>query len=354
MGYYTLIIPRENAWEIMNTLGELSCLQIVDMNSKSDPDRPYAKYLKRCEDMNYKLENIKLILQKLEKVPKAGELQPPPLQPHVELEPLIQPEDQPPLQQGNVPQVRSTLPPTPEAFINCLNEFLNMRNKLEQTFFEEAETEIKAITKTLTDHLDHYRQLRLKVLHNEEYFQVINLHQEAVKTRFEHLQGKISIRSPRASLDIEEVGTDTLSHIVCVIKSEQAFRMNKMIFRLTRGAVYTIMKQLPPSNLEKEYPDYEPNEEEIEGSKAKTSFLILFRGRNTMEKITRVCESFRAVFFTVSDDKTQLEKTYDELQAETIEIRVTLEHTKQLLRKHLETWKQPKFPVTDLFDHFVY
>lgn len=48
MEYYNLIIPRESAWNVMNELGELDSLHIIDY----DPllpviNRPFANYIKR-------------------------------------------------------------------------------------------------------------------------------------------------------------------------------------------------------------------------------------------------------------------------------------------------------------------
>lgn len=63
MGYYNLIMPRESAWEILNELGDKSCLHIVD----PDPNlplhnRPFANYVKRCDDTLIKINNIEVIL----------------------------------------------------------------------------------------------------------------------------------------------------------------------------------------------------------------------------------------------------------------------------------------------------
>jgi hypothetical protein len=48
---YTLLMPHESAWDIVNTLGELSCVHFVD----SDPEnpifsKPYFSSLRRCDE----------------------------------------------------------------------------------------------------------------------------------------------------------------------------------------------------------------------------------------------------------------------------------------------------------------
>lgn len=48
MGYYSLVVPRESAWDVVNVLGDLNSLHFVD----HDPtlpliNRPFANYIKR-------------------------------------------------------------------------------------------------------------------------------------------------------------------------------------------------------------------------------------------------------------------------------------------------------------------
>jgi V-type H+-transporting ATPase subunit a len=56
MGYYSIVMPRENAWEIFNELGGLSALQFNDLNAGLVAfNRPYSNYLQRCGEMENKL-----------------------------------------------------------------------------------------------------------------------------------------------------------------------------------------------------------------------------------------------------------------------------------------------------------
>lgn len=68
MGLYNLIMPRESAWEILNELGDKSCLHIID----PDPtlplhNRPFANYVKRCDETYNKLLLIEGMITKLGK-----------------------------------------------------------------------------------------------------------------------------------------------------------------------------------------------------------------------------------------------------------------------------------------------
>ena len=53
MLYQVIVMPRESAWEILNELGTIDSLHFVD----SEPglpliNRPFANYIKRCEEVN--------------------------------------------------------------------------------------------------------------------------------------------------------------------------------------------------------------------------------------------------------------------------------------------------------------
>lgn len=53
MKYYSLVLPRESAWDVMNQLGELDSLHFVDYDSNLPMiNRPFANYIKRYK-MNY-------------------------------------------------------------------------------------------------------------------------------------------------------------------------------------------------------------------------------------------------------------------------------------------------------------
>jgi V-type H+-transporting ATPase subunit a len=68
MGYYKLIIPRESAWNVMNELGELDCIHFVDYDPTLPMiNRPFANYVKRCDDLLVKLGLIEHEMKKYHK-----------------------------------------------------------------------------------------------------------------------------------------------------------------------------------------------------------------------------------------------------------------------------------------------
>lgn len=44
-------MPKDDAWFIMNELGNLGCIQFIDLNKNEQPFHlPYASQIKRCDD----------------------------------------------------------------------------------------------------------------------------------------------------------------------------------------------------------------------------------------------------------------------------------------------------------------
>ena len=56
MRLYTLQIPKDDAWNVMNQMGEVGFSQFIDLN-KDEPVHtlPYHRQVKACEDAERKL-----------------------------------------------------------------------------------------------------------------------------------------------------------------------------------------------------------------------------------------------------------------------------------------------------------
>jgi len=122
MGYYNLIMPREYAWEVLNELGNLDCLQFIDQNSHETAfNRPYSGYIKRCEDLEAKIQTIENAMKRFEiKIDRCDD---------------------------------------PKIFLYDLKTFLLTRNKADRTYFDDLETFIEERGASLTEHLKNYESL---------------------------------------------------------------------------------------------------------------------------------------------------------------------------------------------------
>lgn len=62
--YCNLMMPRENAWDVLNELGHLDALHFIDHDNYS---RPFANFVKRCDDIRTRLEYIEAEMKKFNK-----------------------------------------------------------------------------------------------------------------------------------------------------------------------------------------------------------------------------------------------------------------------------------------------
>ena len=67
MGYYSLIIPHESAWLVLNELGKHAALHFVDLNvAESVFNRPYAGFIRRCDELERRLRFLETEMRKYE------------------------------------------------------------------------------------------------------------------------------------------------------------------------------------------------------------------------------------------------------------------------------------------------
>lgn len=136
MGYYQLIMPRENAWEILNDLGEANALQFVDRN----PDdmafsRPFAAQIKRCEEIEAHLKSVESFMIRFNK---------------------------------KVARCSDT-----NAFLMNLRKFLATRNRSEISYLDEVEFEVNDKAKQLDEQIKTFDNLKLKFHKSLEYKAVL-------------------------------------------------------------------------------------------------------------------------------------------------------------------------------------
>lgn len=59
MSLYEITIPKDNAWEIMNELGNLNSLHLMDLNKEEQVfNLMYAPSIRRCEEVEKKIDFI--------------------------------------------------------------------------------------------------------------------------------------------------------------------------------------------------------------------------------------------------------------------------------------------------------
>ena len=110
--YCNLMMPRENAWDILNELGHLNALHFIDQDEYA---RPFANFIKRCEEINIKLQYIETEMKKFNK-------------------PILKCQDV-------------------NEFLVYLRNLMESRKKADHTYLEEVEGEVEEKTKQLADQI---------------------------------------------------------------------------------------------------------------------------------------------------------------------------------------------------------
>jgi len=72
MGLFTLSLEKNFAYEIMDSLGKLSCLHFIDVSNKDQVySKPYSAMIRRCDEAIRKIKYIEALCEKHNKPLKA-------------------------------------------------------------------------------------------------------------------------------------------------------------------------------------------------------------------------------------------------------------------------------------------
>jgi V-type H+-transporting ATPase subunit a len=59
MDLYEITIPKDNAWEIMNKLGDIGCMHFINLNKEEQVfSLTFAPFIKRCEETEKRISFI--------------------------------------------------------------------------------------------------------------------------------------------------------------------------------------------------------------------------------------------------------------------------------------------------------
>lgn len=112
--YCNLVMPRENAWDVLNELGNLNALHFIDNDEFS---RPFANFIKRCEEVNARLQYIEAEMKKFGK------------------------------EILRCPDVKE--------FLTYIRNLMESRKKADHTYLEEVETEVEEKAKQVSEQIKY-------------------------------------------------------------------------------------------------------------------------------------------------------------------------------------------------------
>lgn len=262
MKYFEIVAPYESAWEMMNYLGRAECVHFVD----EDPDvplinRPYAKDIRRCDELEQKLSAILRFMQKFNVSRK-------PLDPTVEYKEIL----------------------------TRISANLKTHQQAESNYFDKIETEVDEKHGKITEAINNYEKL-------VEEFRVLKLNKIVLHSTLKMFGADFNYKSLHDDEEVGEVLTGSaakFSYVAGVIKTEELQRFKRMLFRTTRGNIYMKFEEMTMT-------DHGIDE-------GLSIFFLIFQsgdGNVLRLKIGRICESFEAIkyFFLFLSFQIKVAKT---------------------------------------------
>ena len=263
MDLYEISVPKDNAWEILDVLGELEICHILDLNK--DQQVFTLVYANRLRRVNESLRMLNTILED-----EAKKL-----------------------------NLKMVIPNDVKGLRNTLKKQTRFKNRSPQAVFEIIEEEIKKHCKLIGDQKEREEQMHhqaLSLFEEKAVLKVVaKLLGQQQDINDEEKKYDVDLRDNEDDFDAHEQLIQSselkVTHLAGTINQQEKNRMQRMIFRATRGTAMTYFQ-----DIERPFIDYN-------GTKSyKTVFVIIFQeGEYYREKLTRVIESFLAHKVDISD-----------------------------------------------------
>ncbi|KAJ6766030.1 V-TYPE PROTON ATPASE SUBUNIT A [Salix purpurea] len=271
-----LIIPIESAHHTVSYIGDLGLLQFKDLNADKSPfQRTYAAQIKKFGEMSRKLRFFK------EQMEKAG------------VTPLTKPMKQ------------------AEIDVDDLEVKLG-----------ELEAELVEMN-TNNEKLQHsYNELvEYKLVLNKagEFFSSAFSRATAQQKEIESQQtGEESLDTPLLEdkeISIESSKQVKLGFITGLVLKEKSMLFERIIFRATRGNVYTRQAAVE-----------EPVIDPVSGEKVeKNVFVVFYSGEKAKTKILKICEAFGANRYSFTEDFGKQAQMISEVSGRLSELKTTID-----------------------------
>lgn len=291
MSLYEISVPKDNAWEIMNTLGNLNALHFVDLNSKEQPFAlTYANWVKRCDDTLRRIQSIKAECKRLNV-------------------PLRKPKDS-------------------KTFLSNLDAIYRSRKRSNSLYFEEIEDKIKTKENFIAQQIDLLRRMHDDLNQLIQYKTVLSKSASVIGgSRLGGDQSLSVSMSSNGEGDVHEslvnIGEISIGHIAGTILKEEQDRFNRLIFRATRGNAIVCFKEFT-----------KPIVNYFGVEQMKTVYVIVFQeGEFIRDRICKICDSFLGDRYEIPESGFT-DKLHD-LETKIRDARKILANTREETRKFL-------------------
>ena len=275
MGYYSIVVPSDQAWEVFNQLGKLSAVQFTDQNSDQAVfNRRYASYIRRCEEAERRL---RFLLQEQERF------------------------------KVHITESKDSL-----TTLDLIDRDL-LSNKIPaQAHFENIENELETLENSLILQLKNYEQLTTGI----EYLN----------------EKKIILSKARDAFggDGEQAAGSFFSKMAGIIENEDIVRFKRMVFRITRGNALSVFYEI-------ENPEADKNKKGAD--KKSVFFIMYQgdQSGNISSRLGRICDTIGIRRYAVPGDPQSLDQEWRRNEEEIAGNTDIMDKTKQavvgILRK---------------------
>lgn len=275
MIYYNVMFPQDEAYEVMNKLGQLGLLHLEDCH-KGDiaSHRPFAVQVAEIHHIIGKLDEIQQIM----------------------------------VEHGFIPPTIEIDDDTVKVVIGRIDE--EMKGKPSAEYFETLKTEIHARYDVAKDMTDDYKTIEKKIIDSRDYISALETFNATVpmavgqsRTRYEDLHLRVQ-----------------LDYMLGVISNQDLAKFQRALFRLTRGNAYANYANVQTkANIK--------NESELPN---KTVFFVAFPSSKVdvlNKRLRRLCEAMNARLFDVPENIFDLNAELDRAHVDNEEAIVVLKTT---------------------------
>ncbi len=260
MDLYEITIPKDNAWEIMNKLGDIGIMHFINLNKEEQVfNLTFAPFIKRCEETEKRISFIE--------------------------------------QECKRHQVPMEKPKSVEEFLKNINSIQGKMKKAGNLFFESIEEDIKEKENFVQDQTSKSKEIHDSFTLLFEYKTVLKKAEHILQFNARGLinadegsaLGSLNGEGRTSTPLMAESAGIAVGHIAGTIAKEEEYRFKKLIFRATRGNALTYF-----DDFDQPIKDYYGN-----GTQKSVYVVIFQEGSSVREKIIKICDSFLGERFDI-------------------------------------------------------
>lgn len=293
MDLYEITIPKDNAWEIMNKLGDIGVMHFINLNKEEQVfNLTFAPFIKRCEETE---KRISFIEQECKR--------------------------------HNVPMKK---PASVQEFLNNMNTMQSQMKKSGNMFFESIEEDIKQKEKFVQEQTRKGKEIHDSFNLLFEYKTVLKKAENILQFNGRGLvpegAAAVSLNDEKDDKDREELlmaANISVGHIAGTINRDEELRFKKLIFRATRGNALTYFESFN-----------QPVKDYYGHGVQKSVYVVIFQeGGTVRDKIVKICDSFLGERFDIPPGGVR--EKINEINAKINDTRNVMGATNEEVRNYL-------------------